>query len=117
MLEAKREETDAFSAKVCEQAALYAKSVPNIYQTYQKPLPFIFTSNGKELYFCDFREKDACFIQIMTIPTPHELVKKLGINDYFAGLPTLREKKGCVIANMKPLQNWRKVFAQVKIVH
>lgn len=52
----------------------------------------------------------------MTIPTPHELVKKLGINDYFAGLPTLR-KKGCVIANMKPLQNWRKVFAQVKIVH
>ncbi len=92
VLEAKREETDAFSAKVCEQAALYAKSVPNIYQTYQKPLPFIFTSNGKELYFCDFREKDACFIQIMTIPTPHELVKKLGINDYFAGLPTLRKK-------------------------
>ena len=39
VLEAKREETDAFSAKVCEQAALYAKSVPNIYQTYQKPLP------------------------------------------------------------------------------
>ena len=28
VLEAKREETDAFSAKVCEQAALYAKSVP-----------------------------------------------------------------------------------------
>ena len=92
VLEAKREETDAFSSKVCEQAALYAKSVPNIYQTYQKPLPFIFTSNGKELYFCDFREQDHYFKQIMTIPTPHELVKKLGINDYFAGLPTLRKK-------------------------
>ena len=92
VLEAKREETDAFSSIVCEQAALYAKSVPNIYQTYQKPLPFIFTSNGKELYFCDFREQDQCFKQIMTIPTPHELVKKLGINDYFAGLPTLRKK-------------------------
>lgn len=92
VLEAKREETDAFSSIVCEQAALYAKSVPNIYQTYQRPLPFIFTSNGKELYFCDFREQDQCFKQIMTIPTPHELVKKLGINDYFAGLPTLRKK-------------------------
>ena len=92
VLEAKREETDAFSPIVCEQAALYAKSVPNIYQTYQKPLPFIFTSNGKELYFCDFREQDHYFKQILTIPTPHELVKKLGINDYFAGLPTLRKK-------------------------
>lgn len=92
VLEAKREETDAFSSKVCEQAALYARSVPNIYQTYQKPLPFIFTSNGKELYFCDFREQDHYFKQIMTIPTPHELVKKLGINDYFTGLPTLRKK-------------------------
>ena len=92
VLEAKREETDAFSSKVCEQAALYARSVPNIYQTYQKPLPFIFTSNGKELYFCDFREQDHYFKQIMTIPTPHELVKKLGINDYFAGLPTLKKK-------------------------
>lgn len=92
VLEAKREETDAFSSVVCEQAALYARSVPNIYQTYQKPLPFIFTSNGKELYFCDFREQDHYFKQIMAIPTPHELVKKLGINDYFAGLPTLRKK-------------------------
>ncbi len=92
VLEAKREETDAFSSIVCEQAALYARSVPNIYQTYQKPLPFIFTSNGKELYFCDFRKQDHYFKQIMTIPTPHELVKKLGINDYFAGLPTLRKK-------------------------
>lgn len=92
VLEAKREETDAFSSIVCEQAALYARSVPNIYQTYQKPLPFMFTSNGKELYFCDFREQDHYFKQIMNIPTPHELVKKLGINDYFAGLPTLRKK-------------------------
>lgn len=92
VLEAKREDIDAFSNKVCEQVALYARSVPNIYQAYQKPLPFIFTSNGKELYFCDFRKQDACFKQIMTIPTPYELVKQLGISDYFAGLPTLRKK-------------------------
>lgn len=92
VLEAKREDIDAFSNKVCEQATLYARSVPNVYQAYQKPLPFIFTSNGKELYFCDFRQQDSYFKQIMTIPTPYELVKQLGISDNFAGLPTLRKK-------------------------
>ena len=92
VLEAKREDIDALSDKVCEQAALYAKSVPLIYQTYQKPLPFIFTSNGKELYFCDFRKQEQNFKQIMAIPTPYELVRQLGISDYFAGLPTLQKK-------------------------
>lgn len=92
VLEAKREDVDAFSNKVCEQAALYARSVPKIYQAYQKPLPFIFTSNGKELYFCDFRKQDSCFKQITAIPTPYELVKRLGISDCFAGFPTLRKK-------------------------
>nr|WP_302829818.1 DEAD/DEAH box helicase family protein [uncultured Bacteroides sp.] len=92
VLEAKREDIDAFSYKVCEQAALYARSVPNIYQVYQKPLPFIFTSNGKDIYFCDFRKQDVCFKQIITFPTPYELVKQLGISDYFAGLPTLHKK-------------------------
>lgn len=92
VLEAKRDDVDAFSNKVCEQAALYSRSVPKIYQAYQKPRPFIFTSNGKELYFCDFRKQDSCFKQITAIPTPYELVKRLGISDCFAGLPTLRKK-------------------------
>jgi len=92
VLEAKREDIDAHSDKVCAQAALYAKSVPHIYQTYQNPLPFIFTSNGKDLYFCDFRKQEQSFKQIMAIPTPYDLVKQLGISDYFAGLPTLQKK-------------------------
>ena len=92
VLEAKREDIDALSDKVCDQAALYAKSVPPIYQTYQNPLPFIFTSSGKELYFCDFRKQEQSFKQIMAIPTPYELVKQLGISDSFAGLPTLQKK-------------------------
>lgn len=92
VLEAKREDIDALSDKVCAQAALYAKSVPHIYQTYQNPLPFIFTSNGKNLYFCDFRKQEQSFKQIMAIPTPYDLVKQLGISDYFAGLPTLQKK-------------------------
>ena len=69
VLEAKREEVDVASSKVCDQATTYAKSVPKIYQAYQRPLPFIFTSNGRDLFFCDFREPDACFNQITSIPT------------------------------------------------
>ena len=92
VLEAKREDIDVLSDAVCEQAVLYAKSIPHIYQAYQRPLPFIFTSNGKELYFCDFRKQEQKFKQIMAIPTPYELVKQLGISDYFAGLPTLQKK-------------------------
>ena len=69
------------------------KVFPHIYQAYQKPLPFIFTSNGKELFFCDFREQKQSFKQIMAIPTPYELVKQLGISDYFAGLPSLQKKR------------------------
>lgn len=64
-----------------------------IYQTYQNPLPFISTSNGKNLYFCDFRKQEQSFKQIMTIPTPYELVKQFGIGDYFAGLHTLQKKR------------------------
>ena len=36
VLEAKREEIDPFSNTVCEQAVLYARNVPNIYQVYQQ---------------------------------------------------------------------------------
>ena len=106
VLEAKREEIDPFSNNVCEQAVLYAKSVPHIYQAYQKPLPFIFTSNGKELFFCDFREQKQSFKQIMAIPTPYELVKQLGISDYFAGLPSLQKKglRDCPYAAVPELE-------------
>ena len=92
VLEAKKEEIDASSSRVCEQAVLYSRSVPNCYQAYQRPLPFVFTSNGKEIYFCDFRERTTHFEQIQSLPTPYELVKKLGISDPFAGLPILSKK-------------------------
>lgn len=51
VLEAKREEINIFSNIVSEQAITYAKSVPDCYQAWQKPLPFLFKSNGKEIEF------------------------------------------------------------------
>lgn len=51
VLEAKREEIIISSNIVSEQAITYAKSVPDCYQAWQKPLTFLFKSNGKEIEF------------------------------------------------------------------
>lgn len=51
VLEAKREEINISSNIVSEQAITYATSVPDCYQAWQKPLTFLFKSNGKEIEF------------------------------------------------------------------
>lgn len=48
VLEAKRKEVDVSSSKVCEQTAMYVCGVPEYYQTWQRPLPFGYQSNGEE---------------------------------------------------------------------
>lgn len=106
VLEAKRKEVDVTSDKVCEQADLYARGVPECYKAYSRPLPIIYQSNGEETFFRDFRDEDGELIELNRIHTPKEIVKMLGIDDTYAGLPTLK-KKVCVIANMKLLRNWR----------
>lgn len=92
VLEAKRAEVDVASDVVCTQAIGYARSVPHCYQTWQNPLPFLFTSNGKELFFRDYRDKNGDWKALNQIYRPKDLVALLGINDPFAGLPTLRDK-------------------------
>lgn len=51
VLEAKREEINISSNIVSEQDITYAKSVPDCYQAWQSPLPFLFKSNGKKIEF------------------------------------------------------------------
>lgn len=92
VLEAKRAEVDVTSTKVCEQTEMYARSVPDCYQAWRKPLPFGYQSNGEETYFRDFRESDGGMELINRIHTPKELCKMLGIVDVYAGLPTLKKK-------------------------
>ena len=93
VLEAKREEVDISSDMVSEQVMTYAKSVPNCYQAWLRPLPFLYKSNGKEVAFFDFREPDSSqWETINRIHTPKEFVKMLGIDDPFAGLPTLNKR-------------------------
>lgn len=92
VLEAKREEVDVVSDVVCEQAIRYTRYVPECYQAYERPLPFIYVSNGVNTYFRDCRIKDSDLEEINRIHTPKEVVKMLGIEDPYAGLPTLQKK-------------------------
>ncbi len=93
VLEAKREEIDISSNKVSEQVVTYAKSVPSCYQAWQKPLPILYKSNGKEIEFLDYRYRETSDWETTNrIYTPKEIVKMLGINAPFAGLPTLKKK-------------------------
>lgn len=93
VLEAKREEVDISSGMVSEQAITYAKSVPDCYQVWEKPLSLLYKSNGKEIEFLDYRKRDTTDWDVINrIHTPKEIVKMLGIEDPFAGLPTLCKK-------------------------
>ena len=93
VLEAKREEIDISSGMVSEQVVTYAKSVPECYQAWDKPLPILYKSNGKEIEFLDYRKRKTVTWETTNhIHTPKEIAKILGMEDPFAGLPTLSKK-------------------------
>ena len=107
VLEAKRKEVDVTTDMVCEQAELYARGVPECYKAYSRPLPIIYQSNGEETFFRDFRDKDGDLIKTNLIHTPKEIVKMLGIEDPYAGLPTLQKKglRDCQYEAITELEN------------
>lgn len=92
VLEAKREEVNVASDVVCEQAIRYTRYVPQCYQAYARPLPFIYQSNSLTTYFRDCRIEDSDLEEINRIHTPKEIVKMLGVEDPYAGLPILKKK-------------------------
>lgn len=102
VLEAKREEIDVLSHDVCEQAANYTRIVPSRYQTFMNPLPLIYQSNGNTLVFKDNRNEYSDYEKLNHIHTPKEIAKILGIEDEFAGLPSLTERE------IKALRNCQK---------
>lgn len=92
ILEAKRADVDVNCAKVKAQAENYVNNVPPIYAAYEKPLRIIYLSNGEKVLFYDYAKKDGNYIEINRIHTPKEIVDILGIDDFYAGLPTLQKK-------------------------
>ena len=93
VLEAKREEVNVGSRKVSEQAIRYTRFVPPCYQAYGRPLPFVYQSNGVTTFFRDCRDEESELEDLNRIHTPKEMVKMLGIDDPYAGLPSLDSKK------------------------
>ena len=93
VLEAKREEVNVASDIVCEQTIRYTRYVPQCYQAYLRPLPFIYQSNGVTTLFRDCRNEDFNYEDLNRIHTPKEMVKMLGIDDPYAGLPSLDSKR------------------------
>ena len=72
VLEAKREEVDVASDIVCEQTIKYTRYVPECYQAYLRPLPFIYQSNGVTTLFRDCRIEDSDYEPMNRIHTPKE---------------------------------------------
>ena len=107
VLEAKRKEVDVTADIVCEQTELYARGVPECYKAYSRPLPLIYQSNGEETFFRDFRDEEGDLIKLNRIHTPKEIVKMLGIEDPYAGLPTLKKKglRDCQYEAITELEN------------
>lgn len=92
VLEAKRREVDIASPHVAEQAEHYTRSVPHCYQTIANPLPLVYLSNGESVLFRNQNIDDLPYDEINRIHSPKEIVKMLGIEDRFAGLPTLKKR-------------------------
>ena len=92
VLEAKKESIDVSSEKVITQAENYTRLLLPFYKTWSKPLPLVYTSNGHAVLFRDHRDPDDGYIVMNRIHTPKEICQILGIEDEFAGLPTLSKK-------------------------
>jgi type I restriction enzyme R subunit len=83
VLEAKKENTK-LSEIVATQAENYTYRLQNWYQYWQKPLPFVYLSNGKELLFRYIRIKTD-YTPLQKMHTPQELAKMAGIENEYAG--------------------------------
>ena len=106
VLEAKKEDTE-LSSIVVAQAEKYAHQLLTWYQSWQKPLPLVYLSNGKELLFRNIRDIYSEYQSLQQMHTPHEMVKIAGIQNEFAGLPYLSLKglRKCQYEAVTQLEN------------
>lgn len=111
VLEAKRQEIDVSTEHVTKQAINYTKNLPGWCQYWQKPLPLVYVSNGKQLLFKDQRNPESEFEPIGRIHTPKEIVSMLQIQDIYAGLPALR-KKGLRDCQFEAITNLEESFRE-----
>ncbi|KAA6339193.1 putative type I restriction enzymeP M protein [termite gut metagenome] len=106
VLEAKKEYTK-LSDVVVAQAEDYTHQLLNWCQCWQKPLPFVYLSNGKELLFRDIRNVAIDYQPLQRMHTPKELAKIANIQNEYAGLPYLSPKglRKCQYEAVTELEN------------
>ena len=92
VLEAKKELT-VLSDVVANQAENYTHQLLPMYQYWERPLPLIYLSNGKELLFRNLKESDGKYQKLDSMHSPKRMAELAGVKSYFIGLPSL-EKKG-----------------------
>ncbi len=91
VIEAKRADVPLWETAI-QQAENYTHQLLKWYQYWQKPLPFVYVSNGKETLFRDIREEKSSYQPLVQMHTPKEIAKMAGIENEFAGLPYLSPK-------------------------
>jgi type I restriction enzyme R subunit len=108
VLEAKSEAT-ALSEKVEVQAENYTHRLLDWYLFWQKPLPFVYLSNGRQLLFRDTRNKNSKYERLKKMHSPKNVVRLAGIGDDFSGLPFFpyksNELRKCQFEAITALEN------------
>jgi type I restriction enzyme R subunit len=88
VLEAKKESA-SLSDIVANQAEKYTHKLLDWYQAWETPLPLIYLSNGKELFFKNLKTPEPGYIPLLRMDTPAEMAKRAGVTSAFIGLPAL----------------------------
>lgn len=88
VLEAKREEISLDNPNLIAQAENYTRRVHDWCPAWQRPLPFVYLSNGKAIAVKDCREPDAEYQIVKKFHRPWDLKRALNLGE-FDGLPYL----------------------------
>ena len=88
VLEAKPE-TTKLNEVVAKQAENYTHQLLDWYQYWEKPLPLIYLSNGRELLFKNAKHPEDGYKPLSRMHSPSEMAELAGVKSYFTGLPAL----------------------------
>ena len=109
VVEAKAEHV-SLDETVMRQSENYAHKPLPWYPIWEKPLPMIYLSNGNDILFKNLRHPETEYVPYH-FHTPKEMVRLLGIEDEFAGLPTL-PKRGLRDCQYEAIMNLEKSFRE-----
>ncbi len=117
VLEAKRVEVDVLSPEVQQQALNYTHKAPSWVKVYENPLPIVYVSNGKDLYYlnqnaADYDPAEPQWQQVNRIFTPQETAHILQLQGAFVETPSLtnHEKNALRTCQREAIQNMESSF-------